>query len=118
LTNVETNNAQIKKKIVVSSYRLFKVVPGSDNNRKLKTTIDLVLKLRQTKAIDIEGSKISYANKCLNCSVVSYCNHKTGKLNKIRLPYNINDLKIREMKGINLDKSQNQHFNDISDLPF
>lgn len=75
LMDIETDSGQVKKKNVVSSYRLTKVEASSENTRKLNRAIDSVNKFKQTKTMKIDGDKISYANKCLNCSVISYCNH-------------------------------------------
>ena len=48
----------------------------------------------------MEGNRISHPKKCLNCSVVSYCNHKTGKFNTIKLPYDISEMKLNEQPKI------------------
>lgn len=84
----------VQKKLVVSSYRLIRVERNYDNTKKLKVAIRDMNRLKNYKSIDVNGNKISYANKCLNCSVFSFCNHKTGRFDKIELPYNIDDLKL------------------------
>lgn len=118
LQDVETNENQIKKKIVITSYRLFKVDPSQENSRKLKRTIELVTSFKKTKTMDIDGNQISYANKCLHCSVISYCNHKTGKLNRISLPYNLSELKLKGEPTIYFNSTNDSTDNDTTDLPF
>jgi len=94
LKNIETNNESIKKKIVISSYRLTKIEKTESNSIKLQKTINSVVSFKNNLSMTIDGDKISYANKCFNCSVFSYCNHKTGKFDYIELPYNLDSNKI------------------------
>lgn len=85
---------QIRKKIKVKAYKKFRIENTVAIKQKLTETINRIKEFKQSKELRIDGDKISYPNKCLHCSVLNYCNHKTGKLNLIRLPYNINDLVI------------------------
>lgn len=67
--------------------------------------------------MEIDGDRISFANKCLNCSVVAYCNHKTGNFNSIELPYNLSLNKVESEPKIEFNTTQNNE-DDIDDLPF
>lgn len=92
--NIETNDGRIKKMIRIKSYRLFKAERSASNRNKLIKAIKEIEQFKKSKKLIVEGENISYANKCLHCSAFSYCNHKTGKLNEVILPYNIDNLKI------------------------
>lgn len=89
LINIETNNGRVKKKIVVISYRITKIERNEQNSSKLINTIKKVSDFKKSKSMAIDGDHISYANKCFNCSVFTYCNHKTGKFDSIELPYDL-----------------------------
>jgi len=119
LTDVETASGQVKKKIVISSYRLTKVESNPGNNSKLYRTIDLIKTFKQTKTMEIDGDKISLANKCLNCSVVIYCKHKTGKFNQIDLPYDISKLELTQEPNVSIETPEDiGRENELDDLPF
>ncbi len=94
LIDIQTDNGIIKKKIVITSYRLTKIENNRENLNKLNRAINAINKFKKAKIIEIDGDRISYPNKCLNCSVVSYCNHKTGKFNNIELPYDLDILTV------------------------
>lgn len=94
LTNIQTDNGNIKKKIIVTSYRLTKIESSQINSNKLNRAIALVNKFKNVNQIEIEGERISFPNKCLSCSVVSYCNHKTSNFNNVILPYDLNLNKV------------------------
>lgn len=88
------NENSSKKKMKVMSYRIFKVEKTAENKDTLNKIIEKIKSFKQSKQLAVEGDRISFANKCLQCSVVSYCHHKTGKFNLVKLPYDIDDLKI------------------------
>ena len=94
--DIPTDNGIPKKKIRVKAYRIFKVEKSNENKAKLSKTIKQVETFKQTKQLLVDGDRISYANKCLHCSVISYCNHKTGKFNIAKLPYDINEITIKQ----------------------
>ena len=94
IDDISDNSGQTKKKIRVKAYKKFRIDNTAENKIKLAGTISRIREFNQLKELKIDKDKISYPKKCLHCSVVSYCNHKTGKLNSIKLPYNINDLTI------------------------
>ncbi|MCT4580102.1 MAG: tetratricopeptide repeat protein [Flavobacteriales bacterium] len=117
LTDVETNSENTKKKIVVTSYRLTKIEKSQINSDKLSMTLNQVNSFKKNKAMDIDGERISFPNKCLNCSVVAYCNHKTGNFNRIKLPYNLSLNKIEKEPKIELHTRENID-EDTDGLPF
>lgn len=117
LIDVETNNGNIKKKIVVTSYRLTKIQKAQVNSNKLSRALNQVNSFKSNKAMEINGDKISFASKCLNCSVVSYCNHKTGNFNRIELPYDLSLNKVEIEPKIEFNKRENIE-DDSDDLPF
>jgi hypothetical protein len=84
-----------KRKIRIKNYSIFKIEKTDDDKVKLYRCIEQFNEFRNSKKIIIDGDKISYPNKCLNCSVVSYCNHKTGKFNEIKLPYDEKAITIK-----------------------
>ena len=82
-----------EKQIVINSYRLHKVQIDEKTKQKLHMVIDAVKIFDVAGKIEIDGKQISFPQKCLNCSVVSYCHHKTGAYNEVNIPYEIKGLK-------------------------
>lgn len=117
LIDVETNNGNIKKKIAITSYSLTKIEKSQINSNKLSRALNQVNSFKANKKMEIDGDRISFANKCLNCSVVSYCNHKTGNFNSIELPYNLSLNKVDSEPKVEFNTTQNNE-EDIDDLPF
>lgn len=117
LQDIETNNGNIKKKIVVSSYRLTKIERKESNSVKLQKAINSVVALKENRSMSIDGDKISYANKCFNCSVFSYCNHKTGRFDSIELPYNLGSNNIGDEPRIEFER-QGVDSEEDDDFPF
>ena len=101
--DIENEAQQIKKKLTINSYRITKIEKKKENSNKLKMTIEKVNNFKATGILDIEGERLSYANKCLKCSVSSYCNHKTGSFSSINLPYDLNQNKISGESIIKFD---------------
>lgn len=93
--DIETNDGRIKKKIRIKSYKIFKAKKTDSNRKKLNKTINEIETFKQTQRLTVDGENISYANKCLHCSVFSYCNHKTGRFNNVNIPYTIDNLTIK-----------------------
>lgn len=120
LKDIETENGKIKKKIIVSSYRLTKIENSQINSNKLERAIDLVNNFKNTNQIEIDGDKISFPNKCLNCSVVSYCNHKTGNFNNVILPYDLflNKIELESTGKIPEESESKTLYDNEDDLPF
>jgi hypothetical protein len=75
-----------KKKIVIRAYKIHKVEKAIGLD-KFEDVLGLVNSLKKNKKMNIDGNSVAYPNKCLHCSVVSYCHHKTGRWNEISLPY-------------------------------
>ncbi len=94
IDDIVDDSGHTKKKIRVKAYKKFRIENTTENKTKLAESISRIKEFKRSKQFEIDGDKISYPNKCLHCSVVSYCNHKTGKFNSIKLPYNINDFTI------------------------
>jgi hypothetical protein len=119
LDDIDDGNGNIKKKIRIRTYRIFKVEKTAENKSKLATSLSRVNEFKRTGKFEVDGDRISYPNKCLNCSVVSYCNHKTGKFNTIKLPYDISEVTLNGQPSVNF---QTPPANDNSatddDLPF
>lgn len=115
LIDIETNTGRVKKKIKITSYRLVKVERNNSNSNKLNNALNRVKSIKSSKSMLIDADKISYANKCFNCSVFSYCNHKTGKYDQINLPYELTDLnKVQRTES----KKYDNEIDDDDDLPF
>jgi CRISPR/Cas system-associated exonuclease Cas4 (RecB family) len=89
------NGKEGEKKIVINDYRLVKVKIDPKNKVKLHERIEAVKLFNEDGRLDVDGRQISYPKKCLSCSVVSYCHHKTGLYNQIELPYVIKGLDPR-----------------------
>lgn len=115
--DIETENGSIKKKMRIKAYRIFKVEKTSENKNKLADCIVRLVALKQTKQYKVEGDKISFANKCLHCSVITFCNHKTGKFNIVKLPYDIRSLTLNQ-EQINLPIIPTGTLTPEDDLPF
>lgn len=120
LTDIQTDNGSIKKKIIVSSYRLTKIESSQINSNKLNRAISLVNNFKKTNQIEIDGERISFPNKCLSCSVVSYCNHKTGNFNNVILPYDLNSNKVESEPNFGfIEETDSKIIDDNEDdLPF
>jgi hypothetical protein len=119
IDDIQDKNGNIKKKIRIRTYRIFKVEKTSENKIKLATSIEKVNTFKQTSTFEVDGNRISYPNKCLNCSVVSYCNHKTGKFNIVNLPYDISSITLHGQPTININPPTVDNINNNSDaLPF
>jgi len=82
-----------EKKIVVNSYRLTKICLDEKARKLVKDRIDEVRTFNEKGKLKVNGQQLSYPPKCLNCSVVSYCHHKTGQFDEINMPYEIQPLR-------------------------
>ena len=102
IDDIKDNNGKIKKKIRIRTYRIFTIEKTDENKTKLATSIEKVKTFKQTTKFEVDGNRISYPNKCLNCSVVSYCNHKTGKFNIVDLPYEISSMTLNGQPTLNI----------------
>lgn len=67
---------------------IIKIYKNNEDYNLLKRTINDLNTFKHKKQFYIENDQITLS-KCLKCSVKHYCNHKTGRLNDINLPYNI-----------------------------
>ncbi len=101
LDDIHDGNGNIKKKIKIWTYRIFKVEKTAENKSKLATSLSRVNEFKRIEKFEVDGDRISYPNKCLNCSVVSYCNYKTGKFNTIKLPYDISEVTLKRQPRVN-----------------
>ena len=90
------------KKIRLKSYDKFPIEKSIENKTKLLATIDRVNRFKETKTFSVDGDRISYPNKCLNCSVVSYSNHKTGRFDNINLPYDVSEIVVDKTPSLNI----------------
>ena len=115
LDDIDDGNGNIKKKIRIRTYRIFKVEKTAENKSKLSTSLNRVNEFKRTGKFEVDGDKISYPNKCLNCSVVSYCNHKTGKFNTIKLPYDISEITLNGEPSVNLQTPTGNDNNETDD---
>lgn len=115
LIDIETGTGRIKKKIKVTSYRIVRIDRSTTNSNKLNNALSRVKSLRNNKSMQIDGDRISYANKCFSCSVFSYCNHKTGNFDRINLPYGLTELNSNN--GNTAEKNDKPYMDD-EDLPF
>ncbi|ALL05582.1 hypothetical protein AQ505_08810 [Pedobacter sp. PACM 27299] len=78
-----------EKEMVISHYRLIKVKLDPKRIISLNSTIEKLKVFSKDAIMMVDGEKLSQPKKCLNCSVISYCHHKTGQFNKIELPYEL-----------------------------
>jgi hypothetical protein len=120
LKDIQTDDGSIKKKIIINSYRLTKIESSQINSNKLSRAISQVNNFKKTNEIKIDGESISFPNKCLSCSVISYCNHKTGNLNNVILPYELSLNKVQSEPRLGFSKESDTKTinNDEDDLPF
>lgn len=119
LTDVETRNGSIQKKMVVRSCRLTKIEKSKANAKKLQKELAELRRFKQKQFRKVNDTRAFSVNKCLNCSVISYCNHKTGSFNLIELPYNLNSNKVLPEPQIEFTKKETPiQKNNIDDLPF
>lgn len=95
LEDVYDKKDNINKKIKIKAYRIFKMEKTKENRDMLNNVISKVTGFKNSKKYHVDGDRISHPNKCLHCSAISYCNHKTGLFNEITLPYDINAIKIK-----------------------
>lgn len=70
---------------------IIKINKNDEDYNLLKMTINDLNIFKEKKYFYIENHQITL-QKCLNCSIKHYCNHKTGRLNNINLPYNIEEI--------------------------
>ena len=118
LDDIDDGYGNINKKIRIRTYRIFKVEQTNENKSKLATSLYRVNEFKRTSKFEVEGEKISYPNMCLNCSAVSYCNHKTGKFNTINLPYDISELTLNGQPNVKFEPSTNDNIDRDDDFPF
>jgi hypothetical protein len=86
---VDTNldGSYPNKMIQITSFRLIKMRRDENNNRKFKRYLEEFERFNSEKKLKVDGMSISNANKCLNCSVMTFCKHKSGAFNTLELPY-------------------------------
>lgn len=77
------------RKIVVSSYNIAEVKKTEQNQNAILDIEKDIRKFKTFRTHKVEGKKLSDPKKCLNCSVVSFCYHKTGRFNTVNLPYTL-----------------------------
>lgn len=83
-----STETQMRKKIVLRSLKIHRVNPGQQQGQ-LQRSLEAVSGFRQHKQLVMDGDSLSWPAKCLNCSVVSYCHHKTGCFDGVSLPYQL-----------------------------
>lgn len=70
---------------------IIKVGKEDEEYNLLKRVIYDLNIFKYNKRLYIDNHQI-LLTKCLRCSVKHYCNHKTGRLNNINLPYNVEEI--------------------------
>lgn len=119
LEDIHDDQGRVKKKIRVKAYKIFEIKNTTQEKEHLRNTINKVQSFKQSKQFSVDGNRISHPNKCLNCSVVTHCCHKTGKFNLVRLPYNFNEFAIsKEPSMTDNIVQQNTIIEPFDDLPF
>lgn len=119
MENIPDDHDRVKKKIRIKAYKIFQINNTEQEKEHLKNTINRIESFKKTKELTVDGNRISYANKCLNCSVVTHCNHKTGKYNHVNLPYKFDEFSVStEPTLINSTIQESNNVEPISDLPF
>lgn len=89
------------KKMVVQKYRLIKLAANDLNYIKFLNVFKKVKDFKASGKYIVDSNKISHPKKCLNCSVFSYCDHKTGRFNEVSLPYSV--LQLKDINSINIE---------------
>lgn len=84
-----TSVGNARKHMVITKYRIVKIEKNTANRNRLLRAIERVEHFRNSQVMSVDGQKLSWPRKCLNCSVMSYCNHKTGNYDELRLPYSL-----------------------------
>ncbi len=87
LVDISTDE-NIRKKIVLRSMKIHRVDPETQE-MPLHRAMEAVAEFNRKKQLVMDGDRLSWPAKCLNCSVVSYCHHKTGWFDEINLPYTL-----------------------------
>ena len=82
----------------------YKVIKKGNNNQFLEKTFSDIHNFKKNGTIQFANN--INIKKCLNCSVNLYCSHKTDNFDKLQIPYNINDLKLINIKN-NIDDEEN-----------
>ncbi|GAB1472594.1 hypothetical protein MASR2M69_00340 [Bacteroidota bacterium] len=118
LIDIETNSGNVKKKIVITSYRITKIEKTALTQERLQTTINKVNEFKLNKYVPVDADRISFAEKCLNCSFFTYCNHKTGKFDEVKLPYDLEINKIGDEPIINNEINEDGNQINEDNLPF
>ena len=102
-TTKKTSTGYTTKKIIIISFRLYKVERNYRNLVVLNETIEKIKKFVSEFKFQVDPSKITHPRKCLNCSSVCFCNHKTGNLNEIKLPYDLSEIQLTDITQFNID---------------
>ncbi|MFV1449136.1 hypothetical protein VBZ51_08310 [Maribacter sp. HS] len=74
------------KKLFINKVQLHLVEAETSRENLINQVVDKIEALKTGKTL--QYSNLGFANKCLNCSVYSYCEHKNGNKKKLHLPYN------------------------------
>ena len=85
-----------------------KVIYKGDNSQFLEEIRSKIMNFRESKSIKFKNNV--NINKCLNCSVNLYCSHKTDNFDNLKIPYEIESLKLI---NIQLDDYDENHEEEI-----
>lgn len=119
LEDVFDEQGRVKKKIRIKAYRIFEIKNTQQEKEHLNNTLSRLENFKRTKELTVDGNRISYPNKCLNCSVVSHCSHKTGRYNVVRLPYKFNEFALTTEPSLTDNVVSQTNFTEpVDDLPF
>lgn len=79
-------------KIIIHDFT-YKILKKGVNTELFEKTILDIINFKNSKTIEFNNDV--NINKCANCSVNLYCSHKTDNLDKLQIPYNKHDLKLK-----------------------
>jgi CRISPR/Cas system-associated exonuclease Cas4 (RecB family) len=77
----------------------YKIVKKDYDKSLLQKTFEEILLFKKNKTLNFKNNV--NINKCANCSVNLYCSHKTDNFEILKLPYNIDDLRLRNIDYLN-----------------
>lgn len=93
----KTQDQKDIKRREIKEYRIFKFERTVEHKDFLARSIARLREFVKEKSQNVTPDKISSPRKCLHCSVMGYCNHKTGKFSKLVLPYNHSELEVGDV---------------------
>lgn len=86
---IEKDSITNDRKLEINSFTITKVKVDQNSDLRLHQIIREVEYFNKKKQISVDGKSLAKPAKCLNCSVASYCHHKTGNYSTLSVPYEV-----------------------------